>query len=159
MLFCILHVHWCNFEGNTEYIDPKTSFVGSSPDVLAYALAFYDGLWAYDGWYVWYHLLLLLLFNGFIEREREVDHWQLSLAITNSVVNLQTSYIRSKMCTLGVVTLGRQRRCQIGSSAWLATSIDTSFLCERSKKHNTDSRRNPHWWDCYFSINHSLAVS
>ena len=36
--------------GNVQYLDPKTSFEGSSPNFLAYALAFYDGLWAYDGW-------------------------------------------------------------------------------------------------------------
>ncbi|XP_072021770.1 b(0,+)-type amino acid transporter 1-like [Amphiura filiformis] len=37
-------------KGNNEYLDPSTSFKGSSPNPLAYALAFYDGLWAYDGW-------------------------------------------------------------------------------------------------------------
>ncbi|XP_071824236.1 b(0,+)-type amino acid transporter 1-like [Apostichopus japonicus] len=37
-------------KGNTEYLDPKTSFKGSSSNVFAYGIAFYQGLWAYDGW-------------------------------------------------------------------------------------------------------------
>ena len=36
--------------GGTEYINPKTSFVGSSTSVSSYALALYSGLWAYEGW-------------------------------------------------------------------------------------------------------------
>ncbi|XP_072037430.1 b(0,+)-type amino acid transporter 1-like [Amphiura filiformis] len=38
------------FKGNTQYLKPKTSFIGSSSSVSAYALAFYQGLWAYEGW-------------------------------------------------------------------------------------------------------------
>ncbi len=41
-----------------------------------------------------------------------------SLATTTSVVNLQSSSIRNRMCTLCVVTLGRQQGCQIGSSTF-----------------------------------------
>lgn len=37
-------------KGNTEYLDPKQSFKGSSSNVFAYGIAFYQGLWAYDGW-------------------------------------------------------------------------------------------------------------
>ena len=37
-------------EGNTQHIDPKVSFKGSTGNVFAYGLAFYQGLWAYDGW-------------------------------------------------------------------------------------------------------------
>ncbi|XP_071824234.1 b(0,+)-type amino acid transporter 1-like isoform X2 [Apostichopus japonicus] len=37
-------------KGNTEYLNPKTSFKGSSSNVFAYGIAFYQGLWAYDGW-------------------------------------------------------------------------------------------------------------
>ncbi|KAJ8041411.1 b(0,+)-type amino acid transporter 1 [Holothuria leucospilota] len=37
-------------QGNTEYLDPKVSFQGSSSNVFAYGIAFYQGLWAYDGW-------------------------------------------------------------------------------------------------------------
>nr|XP_054757514.1 b(0,+)-type amino acid transporter 1-like [Lytechinus pictus] len=37
-------------KGNTEFITPKTSFMNSSPNGLSYALAFYQGLWAYEGW-------------------------------------------------------------------------------------------------------------
>ncbi|XP_072019859.1 b(0,+)-type amino acid transporter 1-like [Amphiura filiformis] len=37
-------------KGNTEYIDPRVSFEGSTTNILAYAIAFYQGLWAYDGW-------------------------------------------------------------------------------------------------------------
>ncbi len=40
-----------------------------------------------------------------------------SLATTTSVLNLWSSSIRNRMCTLGVVTLGRQQGCQNGSSA------------------------------------------
>ena len=38
------------FAGNTEYLDPKISFTTSTPNILAYAIAFYQSLWAYDGW-------------------------------------------------------------------------------------------------------------
>ena len=34
--------------GNTEYLNE--GFEDTSHDVSAIALAFYDGLWAYDGW-------------------------------------------------------------------------------------------------------------
>ncbi|KAJ8041409.1 b(0,+)-type amino acid transporter 1 [Holothuria leucospilota] len=37
-------------QGNTEYLDPRVSFKGSSSNVFAYGIAFYQGLWAYDGW-------------------------------------------------------------------------------------------------------------
>ncbi|XP_787268.3 b(0,+)-type amino acid transporter 1 [Strongylocentrotus purpuratus] len=37
-------------KGNTEFINPQTSFKHSSPNGLSYALAFYQGLWAYEGW-------------------------------------------------------------------------------------------------------------
>ncbi|XP_041454136.1 b(0,+)-type amino acid transporter 1-like [Lytechinus variegatus] len=37
-------------QGNTEYLDPKESFKGSASNVAAYGLAFYAGLWSYDGW-------------------------------------------------------------------------------------------------------------
>eukprot|EP00057_Strongylocentrotus_purpuratus_P031524 XP_784877.1 PREDICTED: b(0,+)-type amino acid transporter 1 [Strongylocentrotus purpuratus] len=37
-------------QGNTEYLDPKVSFKGSASNVAAYGLAFYAGLWSYDGW-------------------------------------------------------------------------------------------------------------
>ncbi|XP_071496786.1 b(0,+)-type amino acid transporter 1-like [Diadema antillarum] len=37
-------------QGNTEYLDPKTSFDNSATNVAAYGLAFYAGLWSYDGW-------------------------------------------------------------------------------------------------------------
>lgn len=37
-------------KGNTEYLDPKVSFKSSTSNILAYAIAFYQGLWAYDGW-------------------------------------------------------------------------------------------------------------
>lgn len=39
-----------DFAGNTQYLDPKTSFQGSTANVAAYGIAFYQGLWAYDGW-------------------------------------------------------------------------------------------------------------
>ncbi|XP_063951447.1 b(0,+)-type amino acid transporter 1-like isoform X2 [Lytechinus pictus] len=37
-------------QGNTQYLDPKISFQGSTANVAAYGIAFYQGLWAYDGW-------------------------------------------------------------------------------------------------------------
>lgn len=37
-------------KGDTEHINPVVSFEGSSPRVFAYGIAFYQGLWAYDGW-------------------------------------------------------------------------------------------------------------
>ena len=52
------------------------------------------------------------------------------MATTTSAVNLQSSSIRIGMCALGVVTLGRQR-CQISSSAWLATSAEVPGLRTR----------------------------
>ncbi|XP_072037627.1 b(0,+)-type amino acid transporter 1-like [Amphiura filiformis] len=38
------------FKGKTQYLNPKTSFIGSTSTVSAYALAFYQGLFAYAGW-------------------------------------------------------------------------------------------------------------
>lgn len=38
------------FQGYTDYISPSTIFQGSSTKVFAYGIAFYQGLWAYDGW-------------------------------------------------------------------------------------------------------------
>ncbi|PIK41478.1 putative b(0,+)-type amino acid transporter 1 isoform X2 [Apostichopus japonicus] len=38
------------FQGHTEYISPSVSFDGSSTRIFAYGIAFYQGLWAYDGW-------------------------------------------------------------------------------------------------------------
>ncbi|XP_071824243.1 b(0,+)-type amino acid transporter 1-like isoform X2 [Apostichopus japonicus] len=38
------------FNGYTEYISPSTIFQGSSTKVFSYGIAFYQGLWAYDGW-------------------------------------------------------------------------------------------------------------
>ncbi|ESO87846.1 hypothetical protein LOTGIDRAFT_234854 [Lottia gigantea] len=37
-------------QGNTQNLDPKTTFQGTTSSASAIALAFYDGLWAYDGW-------------------------------------------------------------------------------------------------------------
>ncbi|XP_072169482.1 b(0,+)-type amino acid transporter 1-like [Diadema setosum] len=37
-------------KGNTQYLDPSVSFQGSATNVAAYGIAFYQGLWAYDGW-------------------------------------------------------------------------------------------------------------
>ncbi|XP_071784716.1 b(0,+)-type amino acid transporter 1-like isoform X4 [Asterias amurensis] len=38
------------FQGNIQYLTPSTAFAGSSGNVFAYGIAFYQGLWAYDGW-------------------------------------------------------------------------------------------------------------
>lgn len=48
IIICVGLVQIIN--GKTEYINPKVSFKGSTTNFFAYALAFYDGLWAYDGW-------------------------------------------------------------------------------------------------------------
>lgn len=37
-------------QGNNEYLDPRKSFKGSSSNIFAYGIAFYQGFWAYDGW-------------------------------------------------------------------------------------------------------------
>ncbi|XP_038067086.1 b(0,+)-type amino acid transporter 1-like isoform X6 [Patiria miniata] len=37
-------------QGDVRYLTPSTSFQGSSTNVFAYGIAFYQGLWAYDGW-------------------------------------------------------------------------------------------------------------
>ncbi|XP_072024459.1 b(0,+)-type amino acid transporter 1-like [Amphiura filiformis] len=37
-------------QGHVEYLDPRVTFQGSATNVFAYGLAFYQGLWAYDGW-------------------------------------------------------------------------------------------------------------
>ncbi|XP_033119716.1 b(0,+)-type amino acid transporter 1-like isoform X2 [Anneissia japonica] len=37
-------------KGNTEYLKVSTSFEGSATKLFAYGVAFYQGLWAYDGW-------------------------------------------------------------------------------------------------------------
>ena len=36
--------------GSTEYLEPSNSFEDTSNSLAMVALAFYDGLWAYDGW-------------------------------------------------------------------------------------------------------------
>ncbi|XP_071489204.1 b(0,+)-type amino acid transporter 1-like [Diadema antillarum] len=36
--------------GKTEFLNPEESFKDSTPEVFSYALAFYQGLWAYEGW-------------------------------------------------------------------------------------------------------------
>lgn len=36
--------------GYTEHIAPSVLFKDSSTKVFAYGTAFYQGLWAYDGW-------------------------------------------------------------------------------------------------------------
>ncbi|PIK51945.1 putative b(0,+)-type amino acid transporter 1 isoform X1 [Apostichopus japonicus] len=38
------------FQGHTKYLQPKLSFEGSAPNLFAYGIAFYQSLWAYDGW-------------------------------------------------------------------------------------------------------------
>lgn len=38
----------CFLAGSTEYL--KEGFEGSETSAAMIALAFYDGLWAYDGW-------------------------------------------------------------------------------------------------------------
>lgn len=38
------------YQGETEHLQPQESFEGTSSSVSMVALAFYDGLWAYDGW-------------------------------------------------------------------------------------------------------------
>ncbi|XP_072019831.1 b(0,+)-type amino acid transporter 1-like [Amphiura filiformis] len=37
-------------QGYTEHLDPKTSFDDSATDLFAYGVAFYQGLFPYDGW-------------------------------------------------------------------------------------------------------------
>ncbi|XP_033119667.1 b(0,+)-type amino acid transporter 1-like [Anneissia japonica] len=37
-------------KGNTDHIDPSVSFKGSETSAFAYGIAFYQGLWAYEGW-------------------------------------------------------------------------------------------------------------
>ncbi|XP_022082435.1 b(0,+)-type amino acid transporter 1-like isoform X2 [Acanthaster planci] len=37
-------------QGEVRYLSPSVSFTGSSTNVFAYGIAFYQGLWAYDGW-------------------------------------------------------------------------------------------------------------
>ncbi|XP_071957373.1 b(0,+)-type amino acid transporter 1-like isoform X2 [Antedon mediterranea] len=37
-------------QGNTQYLKLSVSFDGSATDLFAYGVAFYQGLWAYDGW-------------------------------------------------------------------------------------------------------------
>lgn len=39
-----------NFSGNVKNF--KDSFEGTTPNLAKIGLAFYSGLWAYDGWYV-----------------------------------------------------------------------------------------------------------
>ena len=58
----------------------------------------------------------------------EIDMRSRSLATTTSVVNLQSLSIRIRMCTLGIVSLGRQLGCQSSSSAWLATSNFFNYI-------------------------------
>ena len=36
--------------GNTKYLKPDVVFVGTSTNFLAYAQAFYGGMWSFDGW-------------------------------------------------------------------------------------------------------------
>lgn len=48
LIICVGFVRM--FQGYTEHISPSASFEGSSTQVFAYGIAFYQGLWAYDGW-------------------------------------------------------------------------------------------------------------
>ena len=46
----LLAITTFEFEGYTEHFDD--AFVGSNDKPGEIALAFYGGMWAYDGWYV-----------------------------------------------------------------------------------------------------------
>lgn len=48
IIFVVGVVRIC--QGYTDYVSPSTIFEGSSTKVFAYGIAFYQGLWAYDGW-------------------------------------------------------------------------------------------------------------
>jgi L-type amino acid transporter 9 len=51
-LMPILHAIHIIFIGYTEHLE--TGFEDTTESVSMVALAFYDGLWAYDGWYVFF---------------------------------------------------------------------------------------------------------
>ncbi|XP_071500745.1 b(0,+)-type amino acid transporter 1-like [Diadema antillarum] len=51
LCFIIIAIGFVNIaRGETNLLVPSESFKGSAPDVSSYALAFYQGLWAYEGW-------------------------------------------------------------------------------------------------------------
>lgn len=50
----IVHI----FQGHTEYI--SKGFEGSKYEISDIATAFYSGLWAYDGWFVFFLLNMII---------------------------------------------------------------------------------------------------
>ncbi|XP_071959569.1 b(0,+)-type amino acid transporter 1-like [Antedon mediterranea] len=94
-LFLIILIGLINMiKGNTEYLDPSVSFKGSETSPFAYGIAFYQGLWAYEGWNQ----------LNFVTEELQRPERNLPLSIIIGIPMVTLLYVMTNLSYLTVIS-------------------------------------------------------